>query len=112
MLNIFPLRPKVGDAIWLWTILNFGTSPKDADREWFPVAEGVGLTDRQLAGALGCTKETLTEWRERLESVGMIRTTLVPGKDVEGDQWRKFEVVSVHYGEKKPESPFGSGTVN
>ena len=88
MLNIFPLRPKVGNRHFGFrTILNFGTSPKDADREWFPVAEGVGLTDRQLAGALGCTKETLTEWRERLESVGMIRTTLVPGKDVEGDQY-------------------------
>ena len=109
MVNIYWLRGKIGDAVWLWMALNGGLQkPPNIEDEWFPVFEGKAIGDSQIGQALFADGETVIAWRSRLESLGLIRTTPVPDKDPFGLECRKYEVVNLNFGAPKTEPPPGS----
>src|SRR5215469_9449052 len=75
MVNVYWLRGKIGDAVWLWMALNGGLQkPPNIEDEWFPVFEGKPIGDSQIGQALFADGETVIAWRSRLESLGLIRT--------------------------------------
>jgi hypothetical protein len=113
MMNVYWLRGKIGDAVWLWMALNTVIQqPPNLENEWFPVLEGKPVGDGQLGQTLFADEETVSTWRNRLESLGLIRTTLLPDKDGLGLPCRTYEVVNLNFGAPKAEPPLGSIRVN
>lgn len=103
MMNIYWLRGKIGDAIWLWLALMGGVqAPGNPDHEWWPVVTGNAgnaIGDGQLGQAVLADGETVIAWRTRLESLGMIRKTLVADqKDQFGLPCHTYEVVNLAFG--------------
>jgi hypothetical protein len=97
MINIYWLRPKIGDAVWLWNLLN-GFMKYIAEEQWLTVADGKPVSDLDIGTRLFCTEETVKAWREKLESVGLIRTELLPARDAIGQECRTFQVVNLGFG--------------
>ena len=113
MVNIYWLRGKVGDAVWLWMVLNGAVQqPTNMQNEWFPVLEGKPIGDGEVGQAVFADGETVTAWRTRLESLGLIRTTLLPEKDAFGLERRTYEVVNVGFGAPKSGPPLGSTAIH
>lgn len=109
MVNIYWLRPKVGDALWLWQLLN-GYTKYVAQDEWLLVADARPVTEMDIGALLFCTEETVKDWRQRLEAAGLVRSTVVP--DRSPLEWRKYEVLNLNFGAVKAETPLGSGAVH
>ena len=70
----------------------------NAQQEWLVVAEGKPVNDAEIGSRLFCTGKIVKLWRERLESLSLIRTTVLPDKDVLGLETRKYEVVNLNFG--------------
>lgn len=111
MVNINWLRRKIGDALWLWQLLN-GAIKFDAQEQWLLVAEGKPVSDADIGSRLFCDGDTVKLWRERLESVGLVRSTVLPDKDAFGLETRKYEVVNLGFGEATATAPLGSTAVH
>ena len=81
--NIYWLRGKIGDPVWLWMALNVAIKqPLNMENEWLPVLESKPIGDSQIGQTLFADGETVIAWRSRLESLGLIRTTPVPDKGI------------------------------
>jgi|SRR5580692_490403 hypothetical protein len=65
----------VGTALWLYEYLR--EHAKQTEAEWMPVADGLWITDTQLAYRLDVTEATVRRWRKRLERLGYAYTELV-----------------------------------
>jgi hypothetical protein len=96
MTNIYFLREKIGDAVWLWTLVH-RFMKVGAEEQWFICLEGKGVSDMEIGTALFCASETVIAWRERLESLGLIRSKLLPEKDAQGRELRTFEVKNLSF---------------
>ena len=92
------------------TAVQQATAPPE--KEWFPVLEGKPIGDAQIGQVLFADKETVIGWRDRLESLGLIRLTPVPDKDALGLPSHKYEVLNLNFGVQKPETPLASQSVN
>ena len=114
MVNIYWLRGKIGDAVWLWMALNSGLQqPINPENEWLPVLTGNAIGDGQLGQALFADKETVIAWRERLESLGLIRKALTENKDPLGLPCHTYEVLNLGFGAPTTATPpLGSTTIN
>lgn len=113
MINVYWLRGKIGDAVWLWQALNLVIQhPPNIENEWFPVLEGKPVGDGQIGQSLFADEETVIAWRNRLESLGLIRVTPSPEKDSLGLPCHKYEVVNINFGAPKAEPTLGSGAVH
>jgi len=113
MVNLYWLRGKIGDAVWLWMALNGAIQqPPNMENEWFSVLEGKPIGDSQIGQAVFADEETVIAWRSRLESLGLVRTTPLPDKDALGLPCHKCEVVNLNFGAPKTETPLGSIAVH
>jgi len=74
-LPILARHHSVGSALWLYEYLRDNTKPIDA--EWQPVADGIWITDEQLAYRLDVGVATIKRWRKRLEALGYVYSELV-----------------------------------
>jgi len=111
MVNIYWLRPKVGDALWLFFLLNAFMKYVAGD-EWLLVADGRPVSDLDIGAMLFCTEETVKAWREKLESAGLLRSELLPDRDALGHECRKFHVVNLGFGAATPNPTLGSTAVH
>ena len=106
MVNIYWLREKIGDAFWLWYLLNGAVQEAfNPENEWVPVLEGNPIGDGQLGQALFADSETVIGWRDRLMSLGLIRITPVLDKDPLGLSCRKYEVLNLGFGAPAAQTP-------
>lgn len=113
MVNIYWLRRKVGDAVWLWMALNAAVQqPVNAENEWFPVQANNPIGDGQIGQALFADEEAVIAWRERLESLGLIRTTLLTDQDPLGLPRRRYEVLNLAFGATAAQTPLAPQHVN
>jgi hypothetical protein len=74
-LPILARHHSVGAALWLYEYLRDNT--KAIDAAWMPVADGIEITDEQLAYRLDVTAATIKRWRERLERLGYVFSELM-----------------------------------
>jgi len=72
MEEIGPRRRAIRSAIWLWVLL--ATHAQQSDAEWWPVCDGVELSDERVAVFLDVSAARAKKWRLRLEGLKMIRT--------------------------------------
>jgi|GEM_PF-3835693 hypothetical protein len=84
-MNIYALRPKIHEAVYLWILLN--TYAQSAQEEWVQVSGGSPVSDAELASYLICPEDR----RVRLEDVGLIRCQLV------GQRARSIELRNLHF---------------
>lgn len=87
--DILGSRHSVGPALFLWEYL-LCNNTKLIDAPWMPVADGIWISDEQLAYRLDVTAPTIKRWRRRLEQLGYLRTELVRRR------YRKFWLANAY----------------
>lgn len=70
------------------------------------------IGDGQIGQALFADKEAVIAWRERLESLGLIRTTLLTEKDPLGLPCHRYEVLNLAFGATAAQTPLAPQHVN
>lgn len=96
--NLYWHRGKIGEAVWLWMGLNGAVQNPNPEHEWWPVLAGAAIGDGQIGQVLFADESSVVAWRECLESLGFIRTTLLTEKDPLGLPCRRYEVINLNFG--------------
>jgi hypothetical protein len=79
----------------LWLYLDLLASTRLIDERLMPVAEGIAISDEQLAHRLDLTMATIGRWRKLLERLGYVRTQLVRPR------YRKMWLPNLHAGSRQ-----------
>ena len=113
MVNIYWLRGKIGDAVWLWMALNGAVQqPINPENEWIDVLAGNAIGDGQIGQTLFADKELVIGWRERLESLGLIRKTPLDEQDQLGLPCHRYQVLNLSFGAAQAQTPLAPQHVN
>jgi len=101
-MNLWALRPKIREAVYLWLFLSAYAA--DTGEQWLVVASGNGISDEEIGMRLEIPADTARNWRRKLEVVGAIRTAAV------GQRTRRFELFN--FSAQPPENKPQGGLVH